>query len=137
MSRKPSEELSQWFAQWAELNPGAALALRTGLLANAGGGCKVYLPLPTGWKTLYRFPEASQFPALAGPTPERPAPVSFADPAAAATRAAARENYLRAAQAHLSAGSFQSGPASSQNGEATSPARGEGCAAPVSARGEA
>ncbi|MBN8916656.1 MAG: hypothetical protein J0I31_13775 [Rhizobiales bacterium] len=64
MSRKPSEELSQWFAQWAELNPGAALALRTGLLANAGGGCKVFIPPPTGWKTSYRFPEASQFPAL-------------------------------------------------------------------------
>ena len=61
MSRKPSEELSQWFAQWAELNPAAARTLRSTLLSNAGGGCSVYLPMPAGWKTTFRFPDPSQF----------------------------------------------------------------------------
>lgn len=125
-------ETSQWFAQWAMLNPAAADALRYTLLANAGGGRMVYLPMPAGRRMLYRFPETSQVPAL-----ERPAPVSFDDPTAGAAHAAARRNFMQAARALLSGDSSQSDPASCLDGAATSPACAEACTAPASGRGEA
>lgn len=52
--------LSQWFARWAELNPAEAAQLRRTLLAHAGGGCLVYLPMPRPIGSAYRFPPDDQ-----------------------------------------------------------------------------